>query len=141
MALSIYCMGCGAPTFYTMAKPKFCSACGKTFEATAAAAPSYSPPPPVQTASPKRPVRRVELEIEDEDEPQEHVPQIDGLDVEISVAKHKGIKIGDLAFEQQMGFEPRVKESKKRINKKEFLESWRKEAGPRQGSTEIGGSE
>jgi hypothetical protein len=105
-----------------------------------AAVASTSNPPPAK--SPPRPLPRrtalAEALVEELDPEPTHVPQIDGLEIELEVSKATGIKLRDLGLQTKLGPIDRPKRPKQ--SKKQFLEEFQKEAGTsgRGSSTEVG---
>ncbi len=124
--MNIYCQNCGQLHKYTAQKPNFCMKCGTGMSSVA-----------------KAPVQEVEqgLEIEvEEDIPQnkqELFESIQKLDFE-SAASRRTAKLGSLAgtySEQDRALakanDPMPKA--KRVNKKAFMEAFKKEAGSLRG--------
>ena len=124
--MNIYCQNCGQLHTYTAQKPNFCIKCGTGMSSEA-----------------KAPVQEVEqgLEIEvEEDIPQNKqdlFESIQKLDFE-SAASRRTTKLGSLAgtySEQDRALaksnDPMPKA--KRVNKKAFMEAFKKEAGSLRG--------
>ena len=124
--MNIYCQNCGQLHKYTAQKPNFCMKCGTGMSSEA-----------------KAPVQEVEqgLEIEvEEDIPQNKqdlFESIQKLDFE-SAASRRTTKLGSLAgtySEQDRALaksnDPMPKA--KRVNKKAFMEAFKKEAGSLRG--------
>ena len=96
----MYCSECGTPLEYTSIKPKFCSNCGYNFIAQAKA--------PNETATPSSPAGDVieskrAVDSEDPDSEEFDVKELDpriynmqGLAVDISMDKPRGINLGQM---------------------------------------------
>jgi hypothetical protein len=114
-----YCPFCYQPTPYSSIKPIFCSQCGKAYSDK----PSDKPKVLAETIrvdSPDVP------EVQD-DEPQAPLPKINGLDVEIETGVTNGIKFEDLVATASAP--TREKKKGQKVNRKKFLEEFKKEAG------------
>jgi hypothetical protein len=130
--LKTYCSECGAPTEYSLNKPKFCSSCGNSFDKKTA----------VPVLKPKRTISKIQEpidEIEDMDdidggEDVDHVPDIQKIDYELSLPPKNKETIGNLAGTSTDSSEenwPKIKVPK--LSKKEFLDNFAKEAGSLRG--------
>lgn len=129
--LKIYCSECGSPTEYSLSKPKFCTNCGNSFlgvkKEEKVALPVQIQKPTITKA------KRPNIEPEDyEDEDTEitevnEVPDIDNLDFDINIQRDVVEKIGDIVGSSNQQNTLRQNRSKIVINKKEQLESLRKE--------------
>jgi hypothetical protein len=114
--MKIYCQKCGAATEYSYSKPKFCGNCGNNF------ANIYSSAQPSKTL-----VNKITQNKENEEEGVEKVPHLSNLDFDLDIKQNKGIPIKKLAGTQGNAFfEERIRQT---INKEDFLESFKKEAG------------
>jgi hypothetical protein len=139
--LKIYCTECGSPTTYTAAKPKFCSACGMSFDKLVInkvllQKPTVDQSKPVRKILPKI-ERKAEAENYDDNEDDDysdvnHVPEINNLDIEIEENPIvRKTKIGDIIGSAKNASK-REKNKSKNITKAErqkFLEDFKKEAG------------
>lgn len=119
--MKIYCQKCGTGIDYAYEKPNFCTKCGFNFS-------------PVKQSSaktiPNRPktITHQEEDMEDIDS-LDNIKNMSGLDVEVAASPDRKIKFKDIigtrsdkpAEEQGTQAGP--------VDKKEFLESFRKEAG------------
>jgi len=132
--LKIYCKKCGSPTSYSLNKPKFCSACGNSFQENIT--PNINQKeinPPKLTINKFKNINRPEIDIED-DLDSENIDiskiNINNLKIEYSQDKTDNIKIKDLIGTSSGGNTLRKNKIKKtKINKKQFLEDFQKEAG------------
>lgn len=143
--LKIYCTECGSPTTYTAAKPKFCSACGTSFDKLVVNKVLLQKPtadkPVDQPKVPRRILPRLErkAEIENYDDNDDddysdvnHVPEINNLDVEIQENPNpRKTKIGDIIGSSKS---PPKREKIKgkpvtKADRKKFLEDFQREAG------------
>lgn len=85
--LKIYCTECGNPTTYTSFKPKFCSACGQSFEKTINKPVNQK----IISSQPNKILPKINPVLENENNDLEddydgdinYVPNINNLDVEI----------------------------------------------------------
>lgn len=94
--LKIYCSDCGAPTEYSLNKPKFCSGCARPFVNSLANKSQNQ----VTQVKPILKNKNHENDYEDDDHQDQeinHVPQLSKLDCEIIESKPRGVKIKDLA--------------------------------------------
>lgn len=154
--LKTYCRSCGAPTEYTINKPKICCQCGISF----ASIPNITPTAPVTPLSQKittkpLPVKKIkaiykikssetpqesndeelienDLDLnEDNEETVDYVPEIDKLEVEITGNRASGVKLGSIigtSTSKPIIASIPIGEIRK-INKKEVLEQFRRDAG------------
>lgn len=143
--LKSYCTECGNPTSYSASKPKFCSACGASFDKLVINKVLLQKPTADKPVGPKKISPRLEKAINAQDEdtdfefddPENDInkmPSIHRLDVEIeqgnSTAQQK-IKIGDIIGSAK-NTSKREKIKGKTITKadrKKFLEDFQREAG------------
>jgi len=115
--MKIYCYSCGCPSEYTIEKPKFCQKCGAG----------------LSSASKKMIPKKKEAQIEPEPEPEEElkVPNLAGLDVDISHTEAKVMTFGSLI--ETASPDAKIDNFKakkpKRVNKKKFWNDFEKEAG------------
>ena len=96
----MYCSECGTPLEYTSIKPKFCSNCGYNFIAQAKA-PDETTTPPSQAGDVSE--SKLEIGSEDPDSEEFDVKELDpriydmqGLAIDISIEKPRGIKLGQM---------------------------------------------
>ena len=129
--LKIYCSECGSPTEYSLSKPKFCTNCGNSFlgvkKEEKVALPVQIQKPTITKA--KRPNIEPEDYEDDDTEITEvnEVPDINNLDFDINIQRDVVEKIGDIVGSSNQQNTLRQNRSKIVINKKEQLESLRKE--------------
>jgi len=129
--LKIYCSECGSPTEYSLSKPKYCTNCGNSFSGVKkeekVALPVQMQKPTITKA--KRPNIEPEDYEDDDTEITEvnEVPDIDNLDFDINIQRDVVEKIGDIVGSSNQQNTLRQNRSKIVINKKEQLESLRKE--------------
>lgn len=124
MALSVYCQNCGAPTFYTLSKPRFCSNCGNDFVGASQTRGAVQTKPAHQVIDAKP-----SQDLDDPDDVQiELSAPLDTSDIEIATAANKGVKMLDLVKQHKIGLPPRPKQ---KLSKKKFQEEWQQEAGTR----------
>jgi hypothetical protein len=129
--LKIYCSECGSPTEYSLSKPKFCTNCGNSFSGVKkeekVALPVQMQKPTITKA--KRPNIEPEDYEDDDTEITEvnEMPDIDNLDFDINIQRDVVEKIGDIVGSSNQQNTLRQNRSKIVINKKEQLESLRKE--------------
>jgi hypothetical protein len=119
--MRIYCQKCGTGIDYAYEKPNFCTKCGFNFSPVKSV---------VAKTTPSRPNAITHSEEETEDvESLENIKNMSKLDVEVSASPDRKTKFKDIIGtrsdrpmeDQQTQAGP--------IDKKEFLESFRKEAG------------
>jgi hypothetical protein len=140
-----YCTSCGSPTDYSLKKPQFCCNCGKSFDNNNQTV-QDKPVIANNTINRARPnlnqkLRNVKNIENDNDENYDneddnydnginHVPNIDGLEVETFAEKTRGEKIGDL---MKSPSKPNKRSSSKtkaqKVSNKKILEDFKKEAG------------
>lgn len=114
----LYCQKCGS--LNEGISINFCQKCGNSFNVISATKKNKS----------------IKIDNEDEDEITE-VPQLTKLEIEPIQAKRQRVTLKDV-FEGGIS-EGIIRDPVKPLGKEEFLEQWQKEAGPRKGSSEIGG--
>lgn len=117
--MKIYCQKCGTGMEYTYEKPNFCTKCGSSFN------------PVKSTVAKTIPARSREITQEDDTEDiesLENIKNMSQLDVEISAISDRKAKIKDIVGTRSDDFsnenQPQVP-----INKKDIMESFKKEAG------------
>lgn len=111
-----YCSTCGSPTEYNSQIPKFCASCGQSFDGVTKTA----------TKSPSRARARVEEVNEDiEEETPLEIPEKIDVDVE-SYTPSRGVKFEEVFASGGGGDFSRPIP---KIDKKQVLESFRREAG------------
>lgn len=119
----VYCSACGAPTEYSIDKPKFCCSCGGGLGLYAT------------SAVPKPKIRVLPTPVEDEGAEEENsddfLGSIQGLDVELQIEPVQGQTIGQLArgVKVEGGGRPKDKRSAKKILKEFFDEARNKPEG------------
>ena len=114
--MRVYCSHCGAASDFTAAKPKFCHKCGKSFG--------------VSTASDPEPQASLQESLEQETiDEEEQIPNIGGLEVDISHETHFKHSFGGLVGTSDGPSDSLPRKKEKRISKKKFLEDFKKEAG------------
>lgn len=135
-----FCLSCGTPTEYTLAKPTKCKFCGQAF-ASVVPLPPTAPPPP--SRPPPQPVKQSSRIFADEDESQETQVDInsvsaDGFDIEVvkmnatnKTTMENLLTQGTPCFtrDAEMLKGPKGKKMSKAAAKKQFLEDFAKEAG------------
>lgn len=166
--LKLYCRSCGAPTEYTINKPKICCQCGNSF----ASLPTITHSAVGNLVTPlknekhfsrqikNKPLKAIykikssetaqdtgnedieqNIDLEDNEETVDYVPEINKLEVDLIGNKVTGVKLGNIVGTSNA---PRqintVKGKGKKINKKEVLEQFRREAG-KTSRMDIGESE
>ena len=132
--LKIYCSECGSPTEYSLNKPKFCSSCGRSFQENIQA--NKSPGKDIATKKDFNKFKPIENDLEEDDfsAVNEDIDvskiNIKNLNIEYSKDDRDETKIKDL-IGTSSGGNPlrRIKTKKQKINKKQFLEDFQKEAG------------
>jgi hypothetical protein len=139
-----YCTSCGSPTDYSLKKPQFCCNCGKSFDNNQTA--QDKPVIANNTINLTRPnlnqkLRNVKNIENDNDENYDneddnydnginHVPNIDGLEVETFAEKTRGEKIGDLMKSpSKPNKRSSLKTKAQKVSNKKILEDFKKEAG------------
>lgn len=119
--MKTYCQKCGTGIDYAYEKPNFCTKCGFNFSPVKSTF--------AKTIPPRQKVITPSEEETEDIESLDNIKNMSSLDVEISVPTDRKSKFKDIigtksdspAQDQQIQAGP--------INKKEFLESFRKEAG------------
>lgn len=131
--LKIYCSECGAPTEYSLNKPKFCTNCGNSFFG---AKKEEKVVQKVLLQKPTITAKRQNIEPldidDDEFETEEinHVPDITELNFDIQIQPDISETIGNImgtSVDKENSL--RKNRGKIKINKKEQLEHFQKEAG------------
>ena len=129
--LKIYCTECGAPTEYSLNKPKFCSGCGNPFGA------KKQEEKVVQKVLLQKPTitaKRENIEPQDyEDNDAEvfevnEVPDIDNLDFDINLITPTSEKIGNIVGSSEKN-DLRRNRSSEKVDRKKVLEDFAKEGG------------
>ena len=113
--MRLYCPQCGALSEFAAAKPNFCHKCGQSF-GVASEASEKAPSVPVE-------------QDEQDSTPQEEIPNVAGLEVDISSDTHFQHSFGGLMGTSEGTENQLPKRKAKRVNKKKFLEDFKKEAG------------
>lgn len=130
--LKIYCSECGSPTEYSLNKPKFCVNCGNSFFGT------KKEEKVVKKVLLQKPTitaksQNIEsLDIDDEFDIKEinHVPDITELNFDIQIQPDTSEKIGNIiGTSSEKENLLRSSRGKIKINRKEQLENFKKEAG------------
>ena len=110
--MRLYCSQCGAMSEFAATKPKFCHKCGQSFGV-------------VSEATEKTPSAPIEQDLT----PEEEIPNIAGLEVDISSDTHFQHSFGALMGTSE-GLENQLPKRKtKKTSRKKFLEDFKKEAG------------
>ena len=148
--LKIYCTECGAPTEYSLNKPKFCSSCGKPFDKNIVVNPVQLQKPTITKFEKiKKSISTDEDHYDEEDdnyyEDNASVPNINKIDFEISDITHNKIKMRDVLPKRSevtsSSSEEIAKPSKnnklikKKVKNQEFLNQFKAEAGTLRPST------
>lgn len=119
MPLKVYCQSCGSPTEYSGIIPRFCALCGVPFANSSSAAIIKTQPAKEKIPTPEK----IEIYTEDDDNPSQNVEE---LDCEVHVRRVKD------SFDNLMSQKPNPDNkrniSKKKVNKKQFLQDFQKEA-------------
>lgn len=132
--LKIYCTDCGAPTEYSLNKPKFCSSCGFSFTGQVAKKEEKV----VQKVLIQNPTiaKRPNIDPEDyEDEDTEiteadHVPEISDLSFDLDVPSRQKQTLGSImGTSQSQENQLRKNKSSQKIDKKKVIEDFAKEGG------------
>lgn len=134
--LKIYCRSCGAPTEYSINKPKLCCQCGTSFASIS----SFTPSPPRTVSLPKNILKNrtkveEELDIDSESDFESQadliteVPEIEKLDFELIGNKVQGIKLGNIVGTSSAPTTYEEPKNVKVFSKKEVLEQFRRDAG------------
>lgn len=125
--LKIYCTQCGSPTAYSLSKPKFCSSCGKPFNENFTKNVTATEKPKIQQ---KNILPRFDIEDDDIGDEVTSVPNISHLNYEIESSRDQKVKIGDILGTGEKRNKEKNKSKKfSKIDRKKFLEEFRKEAG------------
>jgi uncharacterized Zn finger protein (UPF0148 family) len=130
--LKIYCPECGAPTEYSMHKPKFCSSCGYSF---------FNGKNQTISANTKPIVKESKI-IENEDYFEEgedevnSVPSINNLAFDVEIQSENKEKLGKI-MGSSAGGENLLRKNRinEKIDKKRVLEDFAREAGAIKPST------
>lgn len=124
--LKTYCSECGSPSLYTESKPKFCSNCGTPF---------YTTLIKEQKTNLKSNKSQVTQDIEDDDSEDDDneqqatpIPEIKGLEVDISFEKPRKETLGSIAstVPDQYSYVGERMDSK--VSAKEVLKQIKKES-------------
>jgi hypothetical protein len=118
--MKIYCQKCGTGIEYSYEKPNFCFKCGTSFSAVKVSA--------AKTVTPRTPIITQEEEDAESVDALDTIKNMSKLDVELSSAPDRKSKIKDIMGTRSESFREEGQQSQP-INKKEFLESFKKEAG------------
>ena len=120
--MKVYCPSCGAAVHYTVEKPRFCSKCGDPISIYA-------------KTKQKQPQKNYEFseDIDIEEDPNESVPQIGKLDIEILPDKIPRHTLGQILESQPSEPPPEMTNNlTPRVDNQtseEFLQQFGKEAG------------
>jgi len=129
-----YCMKCGSPTDFSMAKPKFCSSCGNSFEMGLAVDITNQPKKSfTKINKPLENIADIDYDGDDSHDEVLSVPDISEINCEYEVKKHQGVKFksvidNPLPPSRIKAERPKGKKMSKKETK-EFLDSFKKEAG------------
>jgi len=132
--LKIYCPDCGAPTEYSLNKPKFCSSCGSSFNGQVVKKEEKV----VQKVLMQKPTiaKRPNIEPEDyEDEDTEvtevnYVPEISDLSFDIDVSSRGKETLGSIMGSSAgQSNELRKNKTFEKVDKKKVMEDFAKEGG------------
>ena len=116
--MRIYCQKCGNGTEYSFDKPKFCSGCGSSFSTVSSVAAKITKPSP-----------RITQVDEEEEISVERVPNISKLDFDIDIKSNKGAKLNNLMGTHNGQSAEETNFKAQGFDKKEALESFKREAG------------
>ena len=127
--LKLYCTKCGSPTNYSLNKPKFCSACGKSFDEKASRNINNQ-----QIKITKPTIDEIKNFDDEFDTESDSVDiskiNLKNLNIEYIKDQSNKPKIKDLIGTSSGDNSLRkIKIKKQKINKKQFLEDFQKEAG------------
>lgn len=131
-----FCMECGSKN---LRGSKFCSACSRPFTSNTSNIIGNKKEDVEEIKPAKRILARNNRE-EDEDDEGISIPEnIEGLDFDISRGNRAKTTLRDLAIGQKG--EANIRDKAPKVSKKQFLEQWKNEAGPRKvgQSIEVGG--
>lgn len=130
--LKIYCSECGAPTEYSMQKPKFCSSCGYSF---------FNGKNQTILANTKTIVKETKIienedYLEDEGEEVNNIPSINNLLFDLEIQSENKEKLGKI-MGSSAGGENLLRKNRidEKIDKKKVLEDFAREAGAIKPST------
>lgn len=132
--LKIYCTDCGAPTEYSLNKPKFCSSCGYSFNGPVVKKEEKV----VQKVLMQKPTiaKRPNIETEDYDDDDSevtevnYVPEINDLSFDIDVQSRGKETLGSI-MGSSAGEDNQLRKNKssEKVNKKKVMEDFAKEGG------------
>ncbi len=126
--MKVYCQECGSPHEYSTKKPNFCQNCGNSFITSKASDP----------ANKTKLTKNEDYDEEESDEEyneedgggvEASVPQMGALDVEIQMPSKTKISLKDVMGTAQAGEENIVRDHDEPLSQKDFLDSFRREAG------------
>ncbi len=134
MSLKIFCPVCGAPSYYALDVPKYCSQCAKPFTSSGAIIQTANA---IQKSKSRHPSIKLPNDLNDENNDENnddfdfrapsHIPHfdLDKLEVEIDKPYQSGIKIGQLAA----SLKTEVKDVRVEVpTKKQILADFQKQA-------------
>lgn len=119
--MKIYCQKCGYGNDYAIEKPNFCQKCGNSFKLIK---PTIS-----KTAVNKPPIITHQEEEEGDYISLESIQSMSSLDVEITPPQDRRVKIENLLGTKSSASSFASPESSSQIDKKELMESFKREAG------------
>jgi len=118
--MKIYCQKCGTGIEYSYEKPNFCFKCGYSFSVVKVSA--------AKTVTPKTQIITQEEDDAESVDALDTIKNMSHLDVELSAAPDRKSKIKDIMGTRSQAPTDENQQSQP-INKKDFLESFKKEAG------------
>jgi uncharacterized Zn finger protein (UPF0148 family) len=128
--LKTYCSECGSPNFYTEAKPKFCTNCGTAFYTTVVKEKTTNLKSNKSIINKQKPAEEDDEDDMEEDEDQEAtpIPDISGLDVDISFEKPRKDSLGSIAGTVPDAFSYTGERLDTKVSAKEVLKQIKKES-------------
>lgn len=119
--MKMYCQKCGYGNDYAIEKPNFCQKCGNSFKLIK---------PTISKAAVNKPPIITRQEEEDEDQISlESIQSMSSLDVEIAPPQDRRVKIENLLGTKSSASSFVPSENVSQVDKKEFMESFKREAG------------
>jgi len=119
--MKIYCQKCGTGIEYAYEKPNFCTKCGFSF--------SIVKPIVAKTTPPRANTITHSEDLSEDVESLDNIKNMSKLDVEIAASPDRKMKFKDIVGTRSDSPVQEQPTSAAPVDKKEFLESFRKEAG------------
>ena len=125
--MKVYCQQCGSGVEYTYEKPNFCVKCGSNFSNIKTTQASNN----FQRAKTNQSYITPKIsESQDEEESLGNIRSMTQLDIDLGPTVNRSVKLSDIAGTRKEGESSELFEgTRQKINQKEFMEDFKREAG------------